>query len=75
MLSPQCTKKLDIRIEEDYIKLSRCCITENINFKIIHFSDILNLSDKDIKRLQLNAINASFASDEIKNEIKELIKG
>ena len=38
-------------------------------------SEIFNLSDKDIKRLQLNAINASFASDEIKNEIKELIKG
>lgn len=38
-------------------------------------SEIFNLSDNDIKRLQLNAINASFASDEIKNEIKELIKG
>lgn len=38
-------------------------------------SEIFNLSDKDIKRLQLNAINASFASDDIKNEIKELIKG
>ena len=38
-------------------------------------SETFNLSDEDIIKLQLNAISASFASDEIKNEIKELIKG
>lgn len=41
----------------------------NLKQELKLISDAFNLSEEDIKKLQINAINASFASEEIKKEI------
>ena len=45
----------------------------NLKQELKLISNAFNLSEEDIKKLQINAIKASFASKEIKKEIIEQI--